>query len=74
MLTNPSVGFILRNIIKTKDDKMTTTTKKYGYKIKFNGSATFFVIDENDDCILATNTERKAKNFLNRVLKSAGLV
>lgn len=53
---------------------MTTTTKKYGYKIKFNGSATFFVIDENDDCILATNTERKAKNFLNRVLKSAGLV
>jgi hypothetical protein len=44
------------------------------YKIEFNGSKTYMVIDTVDGtCLFATDTERKAKNFLKRFLRDAGL-
>jgi len=43
------------------------------YKIEFNGSSTWMVITSHGDCIFAASTERKAKNFLARTLKDAGL-
>lgn len=47
------------------------------YTIEFNGSATYFVNVRYDDsgetdCIFATNTLRKANNFLNAILKDLG--
>lgn len=53
--------------------------KEANIKIEFNGSRTYFVTQmfdngETEDCIFATGTERKAKNFVKRYLKSAGFV
>lgn len=40
------------------------------YKIEFNGSETWMVIDiKNNDCLFATNTKRKAENYLDRYLQ-----
>lgn len=41
-------------------------------QIQFNGSKTYMVIDSANQCHFATSSERKAKNFLNKLLKSAG--
>jgi hypothetical protein len=43
------------------------------YRIEFNGSSTWMVITNQGDCIFTTDTERKANNFLKRILKDAGL-
>lgn len=40
--------------------------------IKFNGSKTYMVIDSANQCLFATPSKVKAKNFLNKVLKDAG--
>lgn len=48
---------------------MTTILEKGDYKITFNGSKTYFVIDSADQCLLATDTLRKATNKFNRILK-----
>lgn len=50
---------------------MTTTTNEYA-RIEFNGGKTYMVIDSANQCLFATTSERKAKNFLAKVLKSAG--
>ena len=42
--------------------------------ITFNGSGTYMVIDSSGQCLFATNTERKSKNFLKRTLKAAGII
>lgn len=52
--------------------------KEANIKIEFNGTRTYFVSQmfdngEADDCIFTTNTERKAKNFVKRYLKDAGV-
>ena len=49
---------------------MTTLIEYSEYKITFNGSATYFVTDSANQCRLATDTLRKAKNHLKRILKS----
>ena len=38
-------------------------------KITFNGSKTFMVIDSANQCRFATTSEKKAKNFLAKLLK-----
>lgn len=50
---------------------MTTTINTYA-TIIFNGSKTYMVVDSANQCRFATTSERKAKNFLNKLLKSAG--
>lgn len=40
--------------------------------IKFNGSSTYMVVDSANQCRFATSSEKKAKNFLAKLLKSAG--
>ena len=52
---------------------MTETAKTNGYEIKSNGSKTWMVMSD-EDCIFATDTERKAKNYLARTLRDAGLI
>jgi len=52
---------------------MTETAKANGYEIKFNGGKTWIVVSDGD-CIFTTDTERKAKNYLSRTLKDAGLL
>ena len=47
------------------------TTVEYA-KIIFNGSKTYMVIDSADQCLFASTSERKAKNFLAKTLKCAG--
>jgi hypothetical protein len=37
--------------------------------IKFNGSATYMVIDSANQCLFASSSEKKAKNFLAKLLK-----
>ena len=44
----------------------TTTTNSGTYTIKFNGSNTYFVINEVNDAIFRTNTIRKANNFIKK--------
>ena len=52
---------------------MTTVTQISDYKIIFNGSSTYFVVQGTDqDCIFATDTLRKAKNFFNKYLSHNG--
>jgi len=41
-------------------------------KIIFNGSTTYMVVDSANQCRFASSSERKAKNFLAKLLKSAG--
>jgi hypothetical protein len=41
-------------------------------RIEFNGSKTYMVIDSANQCLFATQSEKKAKNFLAKVLKNAG--
>ncbi len=48
------------------------TSNKYA-KIEFNGSKTYMVIDSANQCRFATSSEKKAKNFLARLLKEAGI-
>jgi hypothetical protein len=50
---------------------MTTTTNTYA-TIIFNGSKTYMVVDSANQCHFATPSERKAKNFLAKLLKAAG--
>lgn len=52
---------------------MKTVRQENGYTIEFNGSSTYFVTDDTDTCIFATDTERKANNFLNSTLKYQGV-
>ena len=45
------------------------------YQIIHNGNNTYMVMDiKNNDCLFATQSERKAKNFLKRTLEMAGLL
>lgn len=53
---------------------METIKKTNGYEITFNGSKTYFLNDDNGDCLGYFDTERKANNALKRVLKDAGIV
>jgi hypothetical protein len=41
-------------------------------RIEFNSSKTYMIIDSANQCLFATSSERKAKNFLAKLLKSAG--
>jgi hypothetical protein len=43
------------------------------YKITFNGKSTYMVTDNHGTCLFAADTERKAVNFLARLLKDAGI-
>jgi len=53
-----------------------TATKKQNpsqyAQVKFNGSKTYMVIDSANQCLFATSSETKAKNFLSKVLTQAG--
>lgn len=42
-------------------------------KVIFNGSSTYMVIDSANQCRFATISERKAKNFLKKLLANAGV-
>jgi hypothetical protein len=41
--------------------------------IKFNGKSTYMVVGTDGTCLFATDSERKAKNFLKRFLRDAGV-
>jgi hypothetical protein len=47
---------------------MKTIIEIQDYKITKNGLTTYFVIDSANQCLFATNTERKAMNFFKKVL------
>lgn len=54
---------------------MTTLENNNYAKIIFNGSATYSVVSiDGTDCYFATNSERKAKNYLKRMLTNAGII
>ena len=52
---------------------MSNTNTAANYKITFNGKSTYMVTDNHGACLFATDTQRKASNFLARILKEAGL-
>ena len=52
---------------------METIIESNGYKVEYNGGATYFLIDSTGECYGTYGTERKAKNALKRTLKRAGL-
>lgn len=49
---------------------MKSLVKIEGYQIEFNGRSTYFVVDQHGSCRLATDTLRKAKNYLKRILSN----
>lgn len=65
--------YIYNIIITQKDKTMETIREKKGFKIEFNGSTTYFITDEHGDVWDRVDTERKANNRLNKILKNAGL-
>jgi hypothetical protein len=52
---------------------MTTATLKQYAKVVFNGSKTYMVIDSANQCRFASNSEKKANNFLAKLLKEASI-
>lgn len=52
---------------------METITNANGFKLQFNGSKTYFIIDNTNQVWFATDTLRKAKNRLNKILTQSGL-
>lgn len=50
---------------------METIAQKGDYKVTFNGSNTYSVIDSANQCRFATQSKRKAINRFNSILKSA---
>jgi len=51
---------------------MTTIFNSNGFKVEFNGKATYFV-SNSVDCVGHFDTERKAINYAKRCIKAAGL-
>ena len=48
--------------------------EELGYEIWTTKSGkTFLVLDIHGDCVFSTTTERKAKNFLNKMFKNNGM-
>ena len=47
---------------------MTTLIETKEFKITFNGSNTYFLTDDSNECRLATNSLLKAKNLLKKLL------
>lgn len=41
--------------------------------IQFNGKNTYSVVDSANQCHFASTSERKAKNFLKKLLANAGV-
>jgi len=62
--------YIIRN--KLNEKIMKTITQNNDYKIRSNGSSTYFVMS-GDDCVLATSSKIKANNCYNKMLKCAGI-
>ena len=52
---------------------MTTLYNNHGFKITFNNSATYFIIDDTDYCHGTFPTERRAKNAMKRILSYKNL-
>lgn len=52
---------------------MTTTYNNHGFKIQFNNSATYFIVDSNNDCYGTYPTERRAKNAMKKILSYKNL-
>jgi len=46
---------------------MSTNTNNYA-RIEFNGSKTYMVVDSANQCRFATSSEKKAKNFLAKLM------
>ena len=40
------------------------------FRINFNGGNSYLVVDSAEQCVFATNTVRKAKNYLRRLLNN----
>ena len=65
MLQNWFIYFYLCVYLKTNAMNTENAT------IKFNGSKTYTVVDTTGQCLLATTSELKAKNFLKRLFKNS---
>jgi len=48
---------------------MTTLITTENFRIEFNGSFTYLLIDSAEQCVFTTDTLRKAKNYLSKCLK-----
>jgi len=53
---------------ESTNQKKDMNKNQTNYFIKHNGSGTYMVIDNLGDCLFATDTLRKATNFLNRAV------
>ena len=49
---------------------METIIEKGDYKVTFNGSATYSVVDSANQCRFASSSKRKAINKFNSILKA----
>jgi len=46
---------------------MKTIATNKDFKVEFNGSETYMVVDNNGDCWKYFSTERRAINYMNKV-------
>jgi len=54
---------------------MTTLENNNYAKIIFNGSTTYSVVSiDGSDCYFGSSSERKAKNYLKKMLTAAGII
>lgn len=52
---------------------MTLIKKNIKFRVELNDSKTYFVMNNFDDCILATYSKVKAINMFNRISKASGI-
>lgn len=52
---------------------METIISNKNLKVQFNGSSTYFLIDNTDFCLKTFKTKRKAINYFNKTSEMLGL-
>lgn len=53
---------------------MTIIAQNSEFKVEFNGSATYMIVDSQGTCWMIKDTERKAMNYFSKVTKQCGVV
>lgn len=53
---------------------MKTIAQNKEFKIEFNGSSTYMIVDNCGTCWKAVSSERKALNYFNKVSTQCGVI
>lgn len=52
---------------------MTIVAQNSEYKVEFNGSKTYMIVDNFGDCVMVKSSEKSAINYFNKLSKQCGI-